>query len=143
MARESAAALAPHLMGPDGWGKMDMGRCARVGVGGGLPAVPRRGSEARPLLALPRLLGLDTSVPAPSARPSLRPVHARKRDLFRRRWAKFVAFLDSAGLLTDKVQSRSPGPRAATLDELRAPGGGGEKLPAPGAAALATNEFLP
>jgi hypothetical protein len=54
-----------------------------------------------------------------------------------------VGFLGDAGLLTDKVQSRAPGPHAATLDELRAAGGGGERMAAPAAADLATNEFLP
>ncbi|KAI8472678.1 MAG: NMT1/THI5 like-domain-containing protein [Monoraphidium minutum] len=84
MVAESAATLAPHLLGPGGaWGKMDL-----------------------------------------------------------ERWSKFVAFLDAAGLLTDKVQSRGPGPAAATLDELRAPGGGGAPVAAPAAADLATNEFF-
>lgn len=61
-----------------------------------------------------------------------------------RRWADFLGFLDSAGLLTAKVQSRAPsGPEAATLDELRAPGGGGERVAPPAVEELATNEYLP
>jgi hypothetical protein len=58
-------------------------------------------------------------------------------------WSKFVAFLDGAGLLTHKVQSRGPAGHATTsLDALRA-GGGGERVPPPAVEALATNEFLP
>lgn len=60
------------------------------------------------------------------------------------RWSKFLSFLDTAGLLTDKVQSRTPaGPETATLDELRAPGGGGQRVAAPKAEDLATNAYLP
>ncbi|KIZ06750.1 sulfonate/nitrate/taurine transport system substrate-binding protein [Monoraphidium neglectum] len=84
MVADSAAAVAPHLLGPQGWGRMDL-----------------------------------------------------------ERWSNFLAFLDSAGLLTAKVQSRASGPDNATLDELRSPGGGGERVAPPPADNLATNEFLP
>jgi hypothetical protein len=59
------------------------------------------------------------------------------------RWSKFVGFLDRAGLLTSKVQSRGPAsPDTASLDGLRA-GDVGGRVAAPAAAELATNEFLP
>lgn len=61
------------------------------------------------------------------------------------RWSNFLSFLDGAGLLTSKVQSRAAGAGAgatATLDELRTPGGGGGRVPAPAAEELATNEFF-
>ncbi len=58
------------------------------------------------------------------------------------KWAKFVGFLDAEGMLTAKVQSRAPGANRATLDELRSPGGGGPRMPAPAVSDLATNEYL-
>jgi hypothetical protein len=135
MVLESAAAIAPHFVDAAGkWGRMDMERWVACLVGwldGWLLACVGGGSKrARALLRQPSTQPSDSPPRAPITRPTPR-------------WSKFIAFLDSTGLLTSKVQSRTPGPDAATLDELRAPGGGGERVAAPRAADLATNGYLP
>lgn len=91
---------------------------------------------------------LDPEFVAESARevsPHLLDAGGRWGRMDPGRWRDFLGFLDSSGLLTRKVQSRDPAGRAdaATLDELRAPGGGGERVPPPRVEDLATNDYLP
>ena len=61
----------------------------------------------------------------------------------RDRWAAFVDWLASSGLLTSAAPSRTPdGVDTVSLDDLRA-GKAGQAVPPPAPEALFTNEYLP
>ena len=60
----------------------------------------------------------------------------------RERWAAFVDWLSSAGLLTQAAPSRQPdGVNTVSLDDLRS-GKGGQAVAPPQPEALFTNEYL-
>ncbi len=96
--------------------------------------------------------GLPTPLDAEMCARSMRYLAAEKAFIndsgewgvmSRARWAAFVDWLASNGLLTRAAPSRTPdGVDTVSLDDLRA-GKGGEAVAAPAPEALFTNEYLP
>ena len=96
--------------------------------------------------------GLPTPLDAEMCTRSARYLAAKKAFtndagewgvMSRSRWAAFVDWLATNGLLTHAAPSRTPdGVNTVSLDDLRA-GKGGEAVPPPAVEALFTNEFLP